>query len=156
MYQNSEKDQEIRERNRKTVEHYFELPHGSEELAALHAPDCMWEQPYFQPGVVSAYFPQEDPDAPMPDFPEGFEIPEFTPEWHWYPVKIYGTDDPSYFFAENGGYGLQLIEDNTIQPYENYYFHTFHFNEEGLIDYYREIANPLSHSFVVFVSESTV
>lgn len=142
MYANSSKEQELRERNRKIIEYYFQTEHNSPEQLALYAPDCQWEQPYFRPGESGPMFPSKD-DAPGPELPEGFELPEFTPEWHWGPTKIYGTDDPNYFIAENSGHGLQLIGDNTLQPYENYYFHTFQLRD-GKIVYYREIANPLN------------
>ena len=78
------------------------------------------------------------------NIPEGFEVPEFTPEWHWGETTIYGTEDPDYFFAENSGWGMQLAGDGQLHRYENYYFHTFRFNNEGKIDYYREITNPLN------------
>lgn len=137
----SEKDRSIREENRKVIEQYFSLPHGSPERSALMAPDCQWEQPYFRPGYVSDMFPSGDQEGPA--LPEGFEIPEFTPEWHWGPTTIWGTDDPCYFIAENTGWGKQLIADNTLQDYKNHYFHTFRLNDDHKIVYYREVANPL-------------
>lgn len=142
MYANSPEELELREKNRKIIEYYFQTEHNSPEQLALYAPDCQWEQPYFRPGESGPLFPSQD-DGPGPELPEGFEMPEFTPEWHWGPTKIYGTDDPNYFIAENSGHGLQLIGDNTLQPYENYYFHTFKL-QNGKIVYYREIANPLN------------
>lgn len=137
----SEKEQAIREENRKVLETYFQVPHGSAEMMALMAPDCRWEQPYFRPGYVSPMFPDEAEEPPA--LPEGFTIPEFTPEWHWGPTTIHGTDDPNYFIAENTGWGKQLIGDNTLQDYHNHYFHTFRFNDTHKIIYYREVANPL-------------
>ncbi len=134
-------EQELREANRKVIERYFEAQHNSPEQLELYDPDCVWEQPYFRPGEAGPLFPPED--GAMPPLPEGFEIPEFTPEWHWGPTTIWGTDDPNYFFAENEGHGLQLVEDNTLRPYQNHYFHTFQL-KDGKIVYYREVANPLN------------
>lgn len=144
MSHNAEAHTELRERNRRVIEYYFSVPHNSPEQLELYAPDCVWEQPFFRPGEVGPLFPAEEPEAEAPPFPEGFEIPEFTPEWHWGETKIYATEDPNYFFAENDGWGMQLAGDGKLHRYENYYFHTFRFNNAGKIDHYREITNPLN------------
>lgn len=142
MYKQSENDCAVREANRKVIERYFQLAHNSEELISLYAPDCQWEQPFFRPNEVTPMFPADDGD--FPPLPEGFEPPEFTPEWHWDDnTQIWGTDDPNFFFASNTGHGLQLNGNNELRPYANRYFHTFRLRD-GKIIFYQEITNPLN------------
>lgn len=138
----NEKEAAVREANRKIVQRYFQLAHNSEELFSLYAPECQWEQPFFRPGVISPIFP--DGEGDFPELPEGFEPPEFTPEWHWDDnTQIWGTDDPNFFFAANTGHGMQLNAKNELRPYSNRYFHTFRFRD-GKIVFYQEITNPLN------------
>lgn len=138
----NEKEAAVREANRKIVQRYFQLVHNSEELFSLYAPECQWEQPFFRPGVISPIFP--DGEGDFPELPEGFEPPEFTPEWHWDDnTQIWGTDDPNFFFAANTGHGMQLNAKNELRPYSNRYFHTFRFRD-GKIVFYQEITNPLN------------
>lgn len=129
----------IRERNRASVKLYFEVEEFSPEQDALLAPNFRMEQPFW--GVEGS----EEQDAASPEMPAGFQMPNWTPEWHWNDdLEIWGTDDPNFFFAHNSGWGLQLNGKNELAEYHNTYFHTFHFDENGQIDYYQEIGNPLN------------
>ena len=139
-WQDSEEANAIRERNRASVKLYFEVEEFSPEQDALLAPNFRMEQPFW--GVEGA----EDQDAAASqEMPAGMEMPNWTPEWHWNDdLEIWGTDDPNFFFAHNSGWGLQLNGNNELAEYHNTYFHTFHFDENGQIDYYQEIGNPLN------------
>lgn len=141
MYVCNQEAEALREENRRLIQRFFEVEHNSAEQLAMYAPDCQWEQPFFRPGEVDTLFPPEDASMPAP--PDDLGDLEFTPEWHWGSTKIWGTDDPNYFFAENAGHGLQLTAEDTLAPYENYYFHTFQLRD-GKIVYYREITNPIN------------
>lgn len=138
-WQDSEEANAIRERNRASVKLYFEVEEFSPEQDALLAPGFRMEQPFW--GVDGA----EEQGAASPEMPAGFQMPNWTPEWHWNDdLEIWGTDDPNFFFAHNSGWGMQLNGKNELAEYHNTYFHTFHFDENGQIDYYQEIGNPLN------------
>ena len=138
-YQDSDEANAIRERNRASVALYFEVEEFSPEQDALLAPGFRMEQPFW--GLDGA---EEDSSASR-EMPAGMEMPNWTPEWHWNDdLVIWGTDDPNFFFAYNTGYGLQLNDKNELAEYHNTYFHTFHFDENGQIDVYQEIGNPLN------------
>lgn len=138
-WQDSEEANAIRERNRASVKLYFEVEEFSPEQDALLAPGFTMEQPFW--GVEGA----EEQSAASPEMPAGFQMPNWTPEWHWNDdLEIWGTDDPNFFFAHNSGWGLQLNGNNELAEYHNTYFHTFHFDENGQIDFYQEIGNPLN------------
>ena len=139
VWQDTEEANAIRERNRASVKLYFEVEEFSPEQDALLAPNFQMEQPFW--GLEGA---EEDSSASR-EMPAGMEMPDWTPEWHWNDdLVIWGTDDPNFFFAYNTGYGLQLNDKNELSEYHNTYFHTFHFDENGQIDYYQEIGNPLN------------
>ena len=130
----------VREANREKVKLYFEVEEFSEEQNALLAPNFRMEQPFW--GVGGA---EDQGMGASVEMPAGFQMPNWTPEWHWNDdLEIWGTDDPNFFFAHNSGYGLQLNGNNELAEYSNEYFHTFHFDENGQIDVYQEIGNPLN------------
>lgn len=66
---------------------------------------------------------------------------ECFPDWEWYNVKIFETDDPNHFWVECDGHGKIRFGDYPEGFYENHFLHSFEF-ENGKIKLQREFMNP--------------
>ncbi|SFO01133.1 PhzA/PhzB family protein [Xenorhabdus japonica] len=63
------------------------------------------------------------------------------PDWHWYNIVIFDTQDPNIFWVECDGKGIIRFEGYPEGMYENHFIHYFEF-ENGKIKIQREFMNP--------------
>jgi len=63
------------------------------------------------------------------------------PDWVWFNVEIYETQDPDRFWVECDGAGQILFPDYPPGRYENHFIHAFKFRG-GRIAEQREFMNP--------------
>lgn len=63
------------------------------------------------------------------------------PDWAWFNVEIYETQDPDRFWVECDGAGQILFPDYPPGRYENHFIHAFKFRD-GRIAEQREFMNP--------------
>ncbi|MCF3987960.1 phenazine biosynthesis protein PhzB, partial [Pseudomonas aeruginosa] len=47
------------------------------------------------------------------------------PDWEWYNINIFGTDDPNHFWVECDGHGKILFPGYPEGYYENHFLHSF-------------------------------
>ena len=136
MYQNDAEAQALREANRKLVERYFnERPRDPE---ALYNRTAVFKEPFFFPGRETLL----NPDLPAGGKTQRQKNQRLFKDTELYDIKIYGTDDPNFFWVHNLGRMQILREDGKYYPYENAYVHYFRF-ENGKIQEMAEFANPL-------------
>jgi hypothetical protein len=65
------------------------------------------------------------------------------PDWVWYNVEIFETQDPNRIWAECDGKGKILYPNYPPGYYENHFLHSFQL-EDGLIVEQREFMNPFN------------
>jgi phenazine biosynthesis protein len=65
------------------------------------------------------------------------------PDWVWYNVEIYETQDPNRFWVECDGRGNILFPDYPPGFYENHFIHSF-LLDNGKIVEQREFMNPFN------------
>jgi hypothetical protein len=63
------------------------------------------------------------------------------PDWEWYNVRIFETDDPNHFWVECDGHGTIRFPGYPDGYYENHFLHSFTFENEK-IKLQREFMNP--------------
>jgi hypothetical protein len=63
------------------------------------------------------------------------------PDWEWYNIRIFGTDDPEFFWVECDGHGIIRFTGYPDGFYENHFLHSFEF-VGGKIKQQREFMNP--------------
>lgn len=126
----------ISEQNKQSVRRFFELleQENIEAFVALFAENGKQINPY-----ASNLFPEgaEGHEALLnywKPVPENFDGMEFPIE------DLFATEDPSVVFVKYTG-KIKLKDDSGY--YENQYYSTFKFNDEGKITEYVEIFNPI-------------
>ncbi len=62
------------------------------------------------------------------------------PDWEWYNIKIFETDDPNHFWVECDGHGKILFPGYPEGFYENHFLHSFEL-DDGKIKRNREFMN---------------
>lgn len=62
------------------------------------------------------------------------------PDWEWYNIRVFETDDPNHFWVECDGHGKIRFGDYPEGYYENHFLHSFEF-EDGKIKRQREFMN---------------
>nr|AAF17496.1 PhzB [Pseudomonas chlororaphis] len=62
------------------------------------------------------------------------------PDWEWYNVKVFETDDPNHFWVECDGHGKILFPGYPEGYYENHFLHSFEL-EDGKVKRNREFMN---------------
>ncbi|HBN8420079.1 TPA: phenazine biosynthesis protein PhzB [Pseudomonas aeruginosa] len=62
------------------------------------------------------------------------------PDWEWYNINIFGTDDPNHFWVECDGHGKILFPGYPEGYYENHFLHSLEL-EDGKIKRNREFMN---------------
>lgn len=65
------------------------------------------------------------------------------PDWRWYNIEIFETQDPNKFWAECDGKGQILYPGYPPGLYENHFLHSFRLRD-GLIVEQREFMNPFN------------
>ncbi|MFI0982709.1 PhzA/PhzB family protein [Streptomyces sp. NPDC021093] len=63
------------------------------------------------------------------------------PDWEWYNIKIFETQDPNHIWAECDGRGKIRFADYPEGHYENHFLHSFEL-QNGKIKQNREFMNP--------------
>ncbi|RJQ81238.1 phenazine biosynthesis protein [Pseudonocardiaceae bacterium YIM PH 21723] len=63
------------------------------------------------------------------------------PDWRWFNIEIYETQDPNRFWVECDGEGKILFAGYPEGIYRNHFIHSFEF-ENGKIKQEREFMNP--------------
>ncbi len=51
------------------------------------------------------------------------------PDWEWYNINIFGTDDPNHFWVECDGHGKILFPGYPEGYYENHFLHSFELDD---------------------------
>ncbi len=129
-------NQEIAQRNKETVRQFFKAleAEDADRVAALFAEDAKHINPY-----ASGLFPEGANGREgirsywAPVFPN-FDGMQFPIE------ELYAMEDPNMVYVNYTG-KIKLKEG--AGTYENNYYSTFRFNDEGLITEYVEIFNPI-------------
>ncbi len=62
------------------------------------------------------------------------------PDWEWYNIKVFETDDPNHFWVECDGHGKILFPGYPEGYYENHFLHSFEL-DDGKIKRNREFMN---------------
>jgi ketosteroid isomerase-like protein len=63
------------------------------------------------------------------------------PDWSWFNIQIFETQDPEFFWVECDGAGAIVFPGYPEGRYENHFLHSFRF-ENGKIKQQREFMNP--------------
>jgi hypothetical protein len=66
---------------------------------------------------------------------------ECFPDWEWYDIRVFGTDDANHFWVECEGHGKIRFPGYPEGYYENHFLHSF-LLEDGKIKQNREFMNP--------------
>ncbi|MFT4210969.1 MAG: PhzA/PhzB family protein [Microbacterium sp.] len=130
-------DEELRRRNRATIEKYFAMGGNRTGRHLLFAED----------GAGGLY----TTDTGEPIQSVGHEALAAADEWNntyfsdwsWSNVEIFETQDPNRFWVECDGGGVVHFTAYPAGRYENHYIHSFQMND-GLIQTYWEYMNPCS------------
>ncbi|WP_329015564.1 PhzA/PhzB family protein [Streptomyces sp. NBC_00690] len=64
------------------------------------------------------------------------------PDWEWYNIQIFETQDPNYIWVECDGHGKIKFPGYADGYYENHFLHSFEL-DDGKIVRNREFMNPL-------------
>ncbi|PTC36278.1 phenazine biosynthesis protein PhzB [Pseudomonas paraeruginosa] len=62
------------------------------------------------------------------------------PDWEWYNIQVFETDDPNHFWVECDGHGKILFPGYPEGYYENHFLHSFEL-DDGKIKRNREFMN---------------
>lgn len=65
------------------------------------------------------------------------------PDWVWYNIEIFETQDPNRFWAECDGKGKILYPNYPPGHYENHFLHSFRFRDGKIVEQ-REFMNPFN------------
>jgi hypothetical protein len=127
---------EIRDRNRKIVEQYMNTK-GQDRLKRheLFTEDgCggLWTSDTGEPIIIKGKARLKDHAV--------WSLQCF-PDWIWYNINIYDTQDPDMFWVECDGKGKIKYKGYAEGNYENHFIHSFKF-KDGKIHLQREFMNP--------------
>lgn len=132
----SPEDEELRQKNLKTVEYYMTLrgPERRAKRAPLFAENAGFELTFTANCVPFGKTAMEWNTV---------GDSEMFPDWGFYNAQIYQTQNPSMFFVECDGRGKMILRDEpeSDRIYENHYIISFEM-EDGRIKRLREIHNP--------------
>jgi len=65
------------------------------------------------------------------------------PDWVWYNIQIFETQDPNFFWAECDGKGQILYPNYPPGYYENHFLHSFRLKDGKIVEQ-REFMNPFN------------
>jgi hypothetical protein len=131
-------DTELRRRNRETVEKYMEYIAGEKRLVRhnLFAEDGragLWTTETGEPIVISGMDRLKKHEA--------WSL-ETLPDWRWYNIEVFETQDPNQFWVECDGEGKLLFPGYDADIYRNHFLHYFRL-DDGKISEQREFMNPI-------------
>jgi ketosteroid isomerase-like protein len=133
-----ENDVELRRLNRTVVEDYLSRV-GETRLTRYLL--------FTEDGSAGLY----TADTPEPVVSRGHEILKahgewslrMFPDWVWYNIEIFETQDPNYFWAECDGKGKILYPNYPPGHYENHFLHSFRLKNGKIVEQ-REFMNPFN------------
>jgi hypothetical protein len=134
----TENDAALRRGNRATVEEYMRTL-GQDRLQRHHL--------FTEDGVGGLW----TADTPGPIAIHGRDVLgehavwslKCFPDWVWYNIEIFETQDPNRFWVECDGKGKIRFPGYPEGFYENHFIHSFHL-ENGKIKLSREFMNPFN------------
>ncbi|CAL8900733.1 PhzA/PhzB family protein [Kocuria varians] len=77
------------------------------------------------------------------------------PDWEWYDINIFDTQDPEQFWAECDGRGLIRYPDYPEGYYENHFIHSFKFRGTEILTQ-REFMNPFQQLRALQIPAPTI
>lgn len=127
-----------RETNRDTVARFLASGHGD---ALLHRHELFCED------AISGLWTT---DSGSPAYAQGrdniakYDVwsSQHFPDWEWFNVRIWTTDDPDQLWAEADGRGTVILPGHDPVHYENHFLYSFEMRG-GLIAREREFMNPI-------------
>ncbi|WP_225835312.1 PhzA/PhzB family protein [Streptomyces sp. NK08204] len=130
---------DLRARNRKAVERYLET--GAEARLSRYTL-------YTEDGTASLFYT----DIGRPIVVKGREklkrhgelSLEVLPDWQWFDVHVYETQDPAVIWVECDGEGTIRFPGYPEGHYRNHFIHGFTLSD-GRIAASREYTNPIEH-----------
>lgn len=133
-----ENDSELRRRNRAVVEDYLSRV-GETRLTRYLL--------FTEDGSAGLY----TADTPEPVVSRGHETLKahgewslrMFPDWVWYNIEIFETQDPNRFWAECDGKGKIHYPNYPPGHYENHFLHSFRFRDGKIVEQ-REFMNPFN------------
>lgn len=134
----SEQDRELRARNRATVVRYMEDIEGDRRLTRHHlfADDGsagLMTTDTGEPIVMTGMDRLEK---------HGAWSLEVLPDWVWYNVEVFETQDPNRFWVECDGHGHIYFPAYGERWYENHFLHSFRLRDGKIVEQ-REFMNPV-------------
>ncbi|MDX7998044.1 phenazine biosynthesis protein [Xenorhabdus sp. Reich] len=130
---------QLREKNRKTVEKYLELTKGEarlkrHELFAKDAEGGLWTTETGEPIIIRGIENLER---------HAHWSLQCFPDWEWYNINIFITDNPDHIWVECDGHGVIRFPGYPERYYENHFIHSFELRD-GFIIRNREFMNPIN------------
>jgi phenazine biosynthesis protein len=131
-------DAELRRLNRATVQQYMEDIAGERRLTRhrLFAEDGsagLWTTETGEPIVISGMEKLKE---------HAVWSLRCLPDWVWYNVEIFETQDPNRFWVECDGEGKIIFPGYRVGHYQNHFMHYFRL-QDGRIKENREFMNPV-------------
>ncbi|WFQ79973.1 PhzA/PhzB family protein [Xenorhabdus sp. SF857] len=129
----------LRKKNCKVVERYLELTKGEARLKRhkLFAEDAeggLWTTETGEPIIIRGI----DNLARHAHWSL-----QCFPDWEWYNIKIFTTNNPNHIWVECDGHGIICLPGYPERYYENHFIHSFEL-KNGLIIRNREFMNPIN------------
>ncbi|WP_431980283.1 PhzA/PhzB family protein [Streptomyces qinglanensis] len=78
------------------------------------------------------------------------------PDWEWYNIQVFETQDPRFFWVECDGHGKINFPGYPEGYYENHFLHSFRFDDQGKILQNREFMNPFEQLRALGIPVPTV
>jgi hypothetical protein len=131
-------DTDLRARNRATVEEYMADIEGEKRLTRheLFAEDGsagLWTTETGEPIVISGMAKLKDHEV--------WSL-KCLPDWRWYNIEVFETQDPNRFWVECDGEGQIIFPGYEVGHYRNHFMHYFRL-DNGKIKEEREYMNPI-------------
>ncbi|MCG7500088.1 phenazine biosynthesis protein [Vibrio sp. Of7-15] len=128
----------VREINRKVVEKYLKYTKGNlrlerHKLYSEEAEGGLWTTETGEPIVIKGIENLER---------HAHWSLQCFPDWEWYNIQVFITDNPNHIWVECDGRGLIRFPSYPERYYENHFIHSFEL-EDGLIVRNREFMNPI-------------
>ncbi|MDQ3404709.1 MAG: phenazine biosynthesis protein [Actinomycetota bacterium] len=131
-------DLDLRRRNRATVEDYLSR-YGENRLTRYLL--------FTEDGSAGLH----TADTPEPVVSRGLDLLKahgewslrMFPDWRWYDIRVFETQDPNHLWAECDGKGKILYPGYEPGYYENHFLHSFEMRD-GKIVTQREFMNPFN------------
>jgi phenazine biosynthesis protein len=131
-------DVDLRRKNRETVEAYLDQISGEKRLTRhkLFTEDGsagLWTTETGEPIVISGI----DKLAKHAKWSL-----ECLPDWRWYNIEIFETQDPNRFWVECDGEGKIIFPRHPVGHYRNHFMHYFRLSDGKIVEQ-REFMNPI-------------